>query len=544
MKKFNTRKKIILTFLMIFSLILLSGCGGSGSSNNEVDKVQNEQLGYIDGYVFETAEGYTLEEDKGVRGAEGVSVEIDGVIYNTNNEGYFKSNGLISGYQYSVNIVIDKDKNNEPDFVWSENIIVQTNSTININKQEIEKEWNIIMFMSDKSSSLDEAVSYFLETVNYKNNINHLNFFIIHGKYKDGVESHKAYYLTGDGKVEIKDYGIINFSDPSFYRTEIKKIHDKFPAKRTMVTIQSHGNGWAFTGNPGTSQNWLAADTAYADKLEAEGSINVDFTLDSFDIYDIFYNIGFNIEIFNMSACHMGQIEVISDFPDNIDYVLASPSFGYTTDMYVHKDVMRDISSGIFDPKTISKKYVDHYVESLDNNSYGSYPSVKAVYDIKEVNYFVDIFSGISNELNTLFLANSSIRTEFQNYVLKSHENIQSYFDSSLDFEQIQGKDLMGILRYLRDNPSLYGSIIADKASEAYGVLNNIVVYQNYSKGFENLYYDGVNPNQDKFTYKNNNGIAINVKDYYDYQDTWFNQKTNWYKVLEQVSVNYQVNID
>ena len=139
---------------------------------------------------------------------------------------------------------------------------------------------------------------------------------------------------------------------------------------------------------------------------------------------------------------------------------------------------------------------------------------------------------------------NSSLRNEFQNYVLKSHENIQSYFDSSLDFEQIHEKDLIGILGYLKDNPSLYGSFIANKALEAYEVLNDIVVYQNYSKGSEKLFYDGVNPNQDKFTYKNNNGISINVKDYYDYQETWFNQKTNWYKILEQVGVNYPVSID
>ncbi|MFW5795069.1 MAG: clostripain-related cysteine peptidase [Bacillota bacterium] len=531
MKKLNTRKKIALISIAIFGLFLLSGCGSSGGSKT-VDEMENEQLGYIDGYVYKTVEGYTLEESEGTEGAEGINVEIDGTIYTTNTEGYFKSNALISGYQYSVNIVVDEDNNNEPDFIWSDNVIVKTNSTININRQTIEKEWNIIMFISDKSQSLDEQVSYFLDTVSYNNDIKNLNFFIIHGKYLEGEETNKAYYLTGDGKKEIKDYGIVNFSDPSFYREEIQNIYNEFPAKRTMVTIQSHGDGWLYSGNPGSPKNWLAADFAHD-----EGG--TDHTLDSFEIYDIFHDIEFDIDIFNMAACHMGQIEVISDFPSNINYVMASPSFGYTADMYVHKDVMRDISGGIFDPKTLAERYVDHYVDSLDSNSDGPYPSVKAVYNLEEMDVFINYFADISNDLNSLFLSNSTIKKEFQDYVIKSHENIQTYFHGSLDFEQVKEKDLIGIVEYLKNNPTIYGEEISNNAAEAYRILNNIVVYQDHSQGSETLDYNGINSNQDKFTYKNNNGISINVESDDNYQETWFNQKTNWYEILKQIGVDY-----
>jgi len=535
MKLNKKRKLIFVLFVLFVSIFMLTGCGSSGSSDSPAEEIVQEQgYGTVEGYIYKTStEEYTFNqtESSGVP-VEGAQIEIDGTIYKTNTEGYFKSSKLRAGVNYGVNVIVENET--KENFVWSKTVKVAKNETISLNDISVEKNWNVILFISDKSSSLKSTVDYFLNTVSYSNDLNNLNFFIIHGEYLDGKETNKAYYLTASGKEVVKDYGSVSFNDPLFMREEIQKINKEYPSKKTMVSVLSHGNGWYASENPGTAPNWLISDQAHYDGE----TVNA---LDSFELYEVFNNIGFDIDIFNYSACHMGQIEVISSLPEEVKYAMASPSFGYTEDMNVHVDLMRDINNGIVDSETLGRRYIDHYINNLNNDYSSDKPSVKALYDLNNMNSFISSFSLLTDKLVTFFNNNPDKILKFRNDILNSNTIIQSYYtegDSVGDNPtQVAEKDLLGLLNYLKGGYFDYGTEIVDQAAESYDILNQMIVYSNNSQGSETtIVYKNVSENKEEFTYNNSNGLSITLKNDVEYQNTWFNQKTDWFTVLDQVN--------
>jgi hypothetical protein len=542
MQYIKSKKLFLLLVILFLSVFLLTGCGGGGGGGDVSEPISQDNLideevgyGYVDGYIHKTSDGdYVFNESIGSPVVNGI-IEIDGSIYKTNNDGYFKSAKLKANRNYAINIVVEK--NSGENFSYTENIQVRKNQTIRIvrDNENESKNWNIILFISDKSDSLSDPVDEFMNNIENISDLNNLNFFIIHGKFKDGYETNKAYKLTENGKKIIKNYGSIDFGNPYFYRNEIQDIDFNYPADKTMVTIFSHGNGWMYSENPGTPQNWLANDKAH-DELGIS-------TLDSYEIYDIFNNIGFEIDLFNFAACNMGQIEVISNLPDEVKYAMASPSFAYTSDLTVHKEILSDINYGLLNSEVLGEKYINYYVDILnDFNSTNEkkYPSVKALYDLKNVNYFVDDFKILSKELKNLFLNNITAKNKFKNEILYSNNNVQSYYIDSREAQNptlVREKDLVGILNHLKNNGVVYGNNISNKADDLYFSLQNIILYSNNSDGAEpELNYSNLNKYDNKYTYNNSYGLSITVKkDLGKYNSTWFNQKTGWSDVLSSL---------
>ena len=529
-------KIVNIVFILILSLLVLTGCGGGGgNSNNTLKEPIEDEIGYgyVEGYIYKTSSGeYVFEDSKGTETpVEGGQIELNGTIYRTDSNGYFKSSKLKANKYYDINIIVEQES--KPNFMWTKKITIYKNKVIDLAKIALEKNWNIILFVSDKSDPLEGTVEHFLDNVDNNVDLKYLNFFIIHGKYLDGIETNKIYRLTSSGKQEIKNYGSVDFGDPMFYRREIQNINENYPSEKTMVSILGHGNGWLYTGNPGTPQNWLINDRAH----DSEGISS----LDSYELHEMFNNIGFNIDIFNFSACHMGQIEVISDLPEEIKYAMASPSFGYTSDLGVHKQIMEDINNGIMNSKEIGIKYIDYYIDNLNSYAEKEYASVKALYNISELDSFVDEFQDFSNELNILFNDNPEKIVHFQNDILSTNQNVQSYYIDNREAESpslVKEKDLVGILKYFKNNPGLYSENISQKAAYVYDLASDLIVYSQNSNGSEvNLDYSSVNKNQEKYTYNNSYGLSIYVKDRLEYKTTWFNQKTNWYKILEKTQI-------
>ncbi|MFW6016950.1 MAG: clostripain-related cysteine peptidase, partial [bacterium] len=289
-------------------------------------------------------------------------------------------------------------------------------------------------------------------------------------------------------------------------------------------------------------ENWIAADHAYADRKEEEEGIHVnDYAIESFEMHEIFKDIGFDIDLFNFAACHMGQVEVINDLPENIKYAMASPSFGYTADIEVHRELISHINNGNHNSKELGKIYVDEYVENL-NSSEQDLPSVKALYNMNGFRAFVNSFTSLSEELYKLFDDNPDKIVNFQEDVLKSNKKIQSYFDAADggEFpERVYEKDLLGMLSYLRENEDKYNETISSKADNLYEELDDIIVYSRYSDGVEtSISTDNIEEEDKEYlTYKNSNGLSIWVEKNYGYSDTWFNQETNWNEVIEQVHI-------
>jgi hypothetical protein len=552
MKINRIRKFYTVLLLMILSAFLLTGCGNSGSNGGNI--INNSGEGYVEGYVYQTSDGeYVFDKEKGETPVENAQIELDGQIYNTKSNGYFKSGSLDPAFEHTINVVIPKE--NDTDFVWSSTFNIKDKETLNLATLSIKKEWNIVLFMSDKSTSLDVVVSHFMDGLDTYNNMENANLFIIHGKYlieyeedengdwveTSSEETNKAYYLTGNGKKEVYDYGNQNFGDHMFYREELQKINERYPADKTMISIFSHGSGWSYFEEPGKKKNAISADHGYADRMEAEGKKDVqDFALEMHEVYDLFHNIGFDVDILNFAACHMGQVEVIDNLSSNIKYAMASPSFGYTADLYVHTKLLKDINNGGLSSEELGRKYIDYYVERLNGHD-KIYPSVKALYDMRKYKPFVDSFAVFSSELYTFFNNNPESLNHYREDVLNTNSTtIQSYYDSggALEPDLVNEKDLLGLLDYLRNNPKKYSERISSSAGNLYNLLDDVLVYSNNSEGSETLllYEDNgktVDKNQEIFTYKNSNGLSIFVEDYLSYESLWFNQATDWYKVIE-----------
>lgn len=548
MKINKIRKYFIVLLVLFLGVVFMSGC--SNSDSNPIEDVVNQGSGYVEGYIYKTTDGnYVFNKTENGEPATNAQVKIDGTIYDTNNEGYFKTGKIDANKEFSINIVVPiKDKTN---FAWSSIAKINDKETLSLSNLSKEKNWNMIFFISDKADSLDAQVSAFMDDIEQETSaIKNVNFFIIYGKYllhldeegniESTEEKNRSYYLTGNGKRETFDYGYQNFGDPDFYREQLIKINEEYPAKNTMVSVFSHGNGWNYMETPGENPfNWMSSDTGYADRMDEKGEFVMDFTLDTHELYNIFADIGFNIDLFNFAACSMGQMGALHDLPTNVKYATASPSFSYTADLDVHLTMARKLGEKNLTGKELGETYVDDFISRLNNHSSDEYASTKTLYDISEKRSFVDSFAAVSNELYNVFSNDSSTINTFKNDIINSDATIQSYYLSSSSAEDptttVQ-KDMIGLLEYFVNNPGKYSQALSNKAETALSEANEFVVYHKYTDDYEALIrYGDINKEQEKYTYKNSKGISLYFGDSESYKYLWFDQETNWFENLNMV---------
>jgi hypothetical protein len=246
----------------------------------------------------------------------------------------------------------------------------------------------------------------------------------------------------------VKYYDDLNSLDAVNMRNIINDVVRQFPAKQYTLILWSHATGWL---PKGTTLNYTRNLINDAVALKSFGKDGVE-EMDIADLSESIPDNVFNTIVFD--ACFMGGIEVLCEFIDKANYVIASPTeilaqgFPYqkiTPLLFTHADK----------PELWAESFFEHY-----NSQEGAYKSATVgVVDISELKTLLNILKSFQLNENSVDIA------EIQCY---DRTTSGMFFDFNDYVEQLC-VDENDFQKYL----------------EQY---NKTVIYSNYTTSFVNVF--------------------------------------------------------
>lgn len=300
-------------------------------------------------------------------------------------------------------------------------------------------EWTILIYMAADNNLSQAAFGDIneMEAVTFNDSVkvvvqidpaddlNHPPYFttarryeIVHDENPDSI-----------GSILLADVGEINSADPAEISEFANWGFNRYPAKKRMLILWNHGDGW-YKDEPPTKS--VCYDNHPQDELSVAGG----------ELHQAISNINFHLDILAFDACLMQMAEVIGEIYEFCDFVVGSegtvPEDGFPYgDITYHRDGILDYltSNPTCSPKEFAEEIVDRYI-----NSYlpgGSQPSADNIslsaIDTKHFPEFQDSLLSFTQEYSD---------TLYNNIYEDVHSNCQN-FNGSVDlyqfFDQLKG---------------------------------------------------------------------------------------------------------
>jgi hypothetical protein len=253
---------------------------------------------------------------------------------------------------------------------------------------------------------------------------------------------------TGINSNVVKYYNNLNSIDKVNMRNIINDVIRLFPARQYTLILWSHATGWLPKGTP---LQYVKTLRAIGVELKSFGKDGVE-EMDIADLSEAIPDNVFNTIIFD--ACFMGGVEVLCEFINKADYVIASPT-EILAQGFPYQKITPLLFASADKPVMWAEAFFEHY-----NSQEGAYKSATVgVVNISEFKNLLNMLSGFQWNENTIDV------TEIQCY---DRTKTGIFFDFN-DY-----------VRQLCVNDSDFREYL-----EQY---NKTVVYSNHTKSFVNVF--------------------------------------------------------
>ncbi|MDR0682677.1 MAG: hypothetical protein LBG15_12665 [Dysgonamonadaceae bacterium] len=245
----------------------------------------------------------------------------------------------------------------------------------------------------------------------------------------------------------VKHYENLNSLDKVNMRNIISDVIRLFPAQRYTLILWSHATGWLPKGASLSYTKNLQATI----ELKSFGKDGVE-EMDIVDLSDAVPNNVFNTIIFD--ACFMGGIEVLCEFINKSDYIIASPT-EILAQGFPYQKITPLLFSHSDEPELWAETFFEHY-----NSQEGAYKSA-TVGVVK------------TSELNNLL------------YVLKNFQ----IDENSINMTDIQCYDRTTNGMFFDFNDYVRQMCTNENDFQQYlEQYNKTVIYSNYTKSFVDVF--------------------------------------------------------
>jgi len=422
-------RKIKKSLFLILILINFFGCLNEKTKENE--KPELNSILANGNSSLEVVEGEPLKITLETKDAEGDVVEII-LSEDWEKEGteYVYQKETIAGTDVELKIELNDGKN-----------IVTIKKDIKVvTEEDSSKELTFLIYLA-ADNNLNEMANRDIEEIK-KANINGENInVVIYGDFTN-VEDPGIFVKDGYEVKKVQTLNEFNTGDPENLKKAINYVKENYPAKRYVLDVWNHGNGWYDDkyGNKNNPSKAIASDdSSYGDSLdlwEFESAIK-DSDIPKFDII-------------YMDACLMGGIEVSYQLKDVADYLAFSPELtpGQGGD---YTGILESINNNLETTtvKNIAIKIQEENLKSyqLGGRQYYDETYIEAlvytVVDQSKVQELFNKFDLISEKiLNLEILALDKNNILYYNYENDNYNIITEYVDIIDLLNEIKGKTI------------------------------------------------------------------------------------------------------
>lgn len=235
--------------------------------------------------------------------------------------------------------------------------------------------------------------------------------------------------------------------DTAFMKTVLNDIKDKYPSDSYGLVYTSHGTGWIPKDYKKSSESALIAKRSIGAQYDGPYS---KYTAHQIDIEDFKYALPYHFDYIVMDACLMGGVEVLYEWKDLCDYLVASPG-EVLTDGFEYVNMSTRLLLG--DKPDLVGLCEDYYQMNKDNGD-----ATVGLYDCSKA--------------EALAQACAPIFEAHQDKVL----DLKPYQVQSFNYSYEYHFDFRDILVKLGATPEELAPVDA--------VLSELVLYKNYTEHF------------------------------------------------------------
>lgn len=242
-----------------------------------------------------------------------------------------------------------------------------------------------------------------------------------------------------------EDIGNVDMTDPAQLTSFIEWAVTNYPAKYYALVLWSHGDGWRTV--PLMSKSAIVDETSSPDASMMLNS----------KIAQAITSAEVELNVLDFDVCLMGMYEVLYEFTDKTDYIVASaesiPGDGLPYDMVLTELTNNPAMTPEELAVTTVNKYYDFYFTQNRSNA------LLSAYDMSRFYSFDEKM----RELATLLANNIGM----------IKPNIQSMQDSIISYTFVQHRDLG---QFINDLTMLSDTAIASKAGEVKALIDDMIV--------------------------------------------------------------------
>lgn len=261
-----------------------------------------------------------------------------------------------------------------------------------------DSEWAVLVYMGGDNNLSDAAVQDLLEmeSVGSTERVK-----VVVQMDLDGGRTAKRYLVQKGGAKQLADLGEVDMASPAALTDFLLWADDAYPAKRVMLVLWNHGNGWDQKDGPfdGTcpDNRSKARSLLYDDDNQSEFLPNA-------CVKSAIQRAGVSVDILGFDASIMGTIEALYEFRDLSEIVISSQEVGESHGWDYHAILSELTATAQMDEETLAKLIVDSYKTFFEQEFYPSNPRYEQRHTIAafRTSYFQPLANSVDSVAQSL----------------------------------------------------------------------------------------------------------------------------------------------
>lgn len=333
------------------------------------------------------------------------------------------------------------------------------------------KEWTVLVFLNGHNN-LDSFGTLNMNQMKEIGSTDKVNIVVQWASLKN---KNTKRILVKKGSFEvIETLPPVDMGDYKSLIEFARWTHERYPAKKYMIDIWNHGNGWHKVEN--VRGGFQISDISYDDKT---GHKITTEELGS-SMREIAKLTGQKVELYASDACLMAMGEVAGEMTDSVKFFAGSqetePGEGWPYNKFLDKLVAKPDMDGGELAKILAKEYKAAYSGGI----YGKKEVTFSAYDLSKMDKFYDVLRGITADLKNLDSA--ALKTAFsyikqtQSYALEDYKDFSDYMTlvgKLVNLSDVRAESLRGAISDL---------IIANEVTNYYAKSHGLSIWLPESK--------------------------------------------------------------
>ena len=275
-------------------------------------------------------------------------------------------------------------------------ILALFHQPLKANEGPVEKEWTFLLFLNGHNN-LDYFSDFNVNQMEEVGSSDQVNMVVQWASLKN--QDTKRLYIQKDSnlsQVTSPAVEILSPVDMGDYQQLIDFIRwgvAKYPAKKYMLAVWNHGNGWYL---PRTSLG--ARDISY-DDLSGNHITTEQLGMAMAEAAKI---IGHKVDIYGSDACLMAMAEVAAEMKDSVSFMVGSeevePGYGWPYNTWMKRWVENSRASA----DEVAKALTEEYLKAYDGGIYGYQDVTFSTMDLSHLDTLMSSVKALNVSLTEL----------------------------------------------------------------------------------------------------------------------------------------------